>query len=313
MTANGSSRRMILCAGLQSSGSTLFSWCFLQRRDVNGALDMPNDLVLTAFEKVTDPILWVKMTIGAFRWLDVCETYRDMGWSPEPLLFVRDIRATYASLMKKSYGANGNTAEDPPLRMRFRRFLCDWELFRERGWSIVRFEDFIEDERAVLMRVCSDLGLDWDEGMVSWPKQLSEIAYVNHLQKTFERSIEKGSLPAAKLRGKTQIRIENLPQSELDWLEETFAAFNRFHGYPDRVSHPAGGEAPARMPGPGFEGTAREWYHSKQERLRAENESLRAESDELRRENERLRQASERRASGTEARPRAAARAGESR
>jgi hypothetical protein len=313
MTVNGSSRRMILCAGLQSSGSTLFSWCFLQRRDTNGALDMPNDIIRTSFEKVTEPILWVKMTVGAFRWLDVHETYRDMGWRPEPLLFVRDVRATYASLMKKSFGANGNTAEDPPLRVRFRRFLSDWELFRERGWPIVRFEDFIEDECAVLMRICRDLSLDWDRGMISWPKQLSEIVYVDAIQKTFERSLAKGSLPAAKLSGKIQIRIENLPQSELEWLEETFAAFNRFHGYPDRVYHPAGGEAPARMTGPGFEGTAREWYYSEQERLRAENESLRCENDELRHEHERLRRENERLVPGTAARSRAPAPAGENR
>jgi hypothetical protein len=305
MIVNGSSRRMILCAGLQSGGSTLFSWCFLQRRDTNGALNMPNDIIRTSFEKVTEPILWVKMTIGAFRSLDVYETYRDMGWRPEPLLFVRDVRATYASLMKKSFGANGNTAEDPPLRVRFRRFLCDWELFRERGWPIVRFEDFIEDERAILMRTCRDLSLDWDEGMVSWPKQLSEIAYVDAIPKTFERSLGKGSLSAAKLSGKTQIRIENLPRTELDWVEETFAAFNRFHGYPDRVSHLAGGEAPARMPGPGFEGTAREWYYSEQERLRAENDELRSENERLRRENERL-------APGTAICSRAPSRAGES-
>jgi hypothetical protein len=79
-------RRMILCGGLQSSGTTLVSWCSLQRQDVNGVLDMSHDLIMYSFDRVKEPIVWVKMTIGAFRWLDVYETYRDLGWNPEPLL-----------------------------------------------------------------------------------------------------------------------------------------------------------------------------------------------------------------------------------
>jgi len=35
---------MILCAGLQSGGTTLVSWTFLQRRDTNGVLDMQNSI-----------------------------------------------------------------------------------------------------------------------------------------------------------------------------------------------------------------------------------------------------------------------------
>src|SRR5690242_18747883 len=115
-------RRMILCAGLQSGGTTLVSWCFLQRADTNGVLDMAHDNLRVNFEAVTTPVVWVKMTVGAFRWSDVCQMYRDLGWQPEPLLVVRDVRATFASLMKKDYGFNGTTAEEPPLRMRFRRF-----------------------------------------------------------------------------------------------------------------------------------------------------------------------------------------------
>ena len=80
------SKRLILCAGLQSSGTTLVSWCFLQRLDTNGVLDMPHDTLQVSFEKVEEPIVWCKMTIGAFRWLDVYETYCDLGWQPEPLL-----------------------------------------------------------------------------------------------------------------------------------------------------------------------------------------------------------------------------------
>ena len=36
-------KTLYLCGGLQSSGTTLVSWCFLQRADMNGALDADND------------------------------------------------------------------------------------------------------------------------------------------------------------------------------------------------------------------------------------------------------------------------------
>src|ERR1043165_9078124 len=97
-------QRMILAAGLQSSGTTLISWCLLQRQDTDGVLDMENDVIEVSLGAATKPVLWIKMTIGAFRWLDVAEVYRDLGWNPEPLLIVRDVRVRYDSLMKKDYG-----------------------------------------------------------------------------------------------------------------------------------------------------------------------------------------------------------------
>lgn len=274
--------RMILCAGLQSGGTTLISWCFLQRRDTDGVLDMPNDVIQTSFEKAKEPVLWVKQTVGSFRWLDVCETYRDLGWEPEPLLVVRDARATYASLRNKFYGINGTTAEDPPFRMRFRRFLRDWELFRENGWPIMKFEDFVREPRAVLKRACAELSLPWDEGMISWPKKPSEISYVRtgKLNETFEKSFGRGGLAAAKLDDRAGLRIESLPVSELEWLEEAFSEYNGFHGYPKKV--PPQKEMPAAMTAPSYEYTARAWYYGENERLNVEYWKLVEENEELR-------------------------------
>ena len=34
-------RILYLCAGLQSGGTTLISWCFLQRSDMDGILPTP--------------------------------------------------------------------------------------------------------------------------------------------------------------------------------------------------------------------------------------------------------------------------------
>jgi hypothetical protein len=300
MTKTTSVPRMILCAGLQSGGTTLVSWCFLQRRDTNGVLDMDNDVIQTSFEEVKAPILWVKQTVGSFRWLDVYETYRNLGLQPQPLLVVRDVRAAYSSLVKKSYGVNGTTAEEPPLRVRFRRFLHDWELFCANGWPIIKFEDFIREPRSVLMKICADLCLPWDEGMLSWPKHLSEIAYVREgregqkdLQLTLKSSIEQGNMAAALLPDKAVIQIRALPRSELEWLEETFVAYNDFHHYPKEIRAALQEEIPKYMTAPCFEGTAREWCYSEIERLRgeywrlvSENEALRVEIEQLRMRNE---------------------------
>src|SRR5207253_10289019 len=129
----------------------------LQRLDTNGVLDMPHDIIHTSFDRVAEPVVFVKMTVGAFRWLDVSDVYRDLGWNPEPQLVVRDVRVAYASLMTKQYGFNGTTAEEPPLRMRLRRFRKDWELFRASDWPILKYEDVVNDERGSLQRACDRL------------------------------------------------------------------------------------------------------------------------------------------------------------
>jgi len=272
---------MILCGGMQSGGTTLVSWCMLQRRDANGVLDMPNDIVRVSFDRVTEPILWVKMTVGAFRWLELFELYTDLGWRPEPLLIVRDTRMVCASLARKPYGANGTTGGDPPLRVRFRRFLRDWEVFRANGWPLVKFEDLLRDERAALEQAGRALGLPWDEGMLTWPKRLPDIAYVDGTQKTFAESLAQGSLTAALRRDRAQATLDHLPPAELEWLDETFAAYNHHHGYPRRLAPGRTGSLPPPVPIPRFEGTALHWYLSEIERLKAENERLQRDRDDL--------------------------------
>jgi hypothetical protein len=270
---NSSGKRMILCGGLQSGGTTIISWCFLQRRDTNGVLDM-GSIIHASFDRITEPIVWVKMTIGAFRWLDVCETYEDLGWDVAPLLVVRDIRNTYCSLMTKSYGFNGLTAEEPPLRMRFRRFLMDWQLFRERGWSIIKFEEFLQDPRSVLRRACDDLNIPFDTGMVSWPKTLPDIAHVLYQpNRTFTAQMEKGALEDALLREKSKIDISNLPESELDWLEQTFAQYNAVQGYAPKVERRD--RFIKAMEPPRFNGTRRQWIYDEHQRMCLESAELR--------------------------------------
>src|ERR1700753_434627 len=97
--------RLFLCAGLQSSGATLVSWCFLQRSDMDGVLDARFDMVPSMPPVKATP--WLKFTIACFRFSEVRASLEDQGWSITPLLVVRDVRSVFNSLITKSYGRNG--------------------------------------------------------------------------------------------------------------------------------------------------------------------------------------------------------------
>jgi hypothetical protein len=236
-------RRLLLCAGPQSSGSTLISWCFLQRADIQGILDMENDVLRGSFDQFQAPVLWCKMTVGAFRWVDVAGYYADFGYHASPVLVVRDVRDVLASLVTKKYGHNGVTAEEPPLRMRLRRYLADWELFRASGWPMVRFEDLIDNPRETLERACGDVGLPWDEAMLRWPKPAGDILIPGRpgYNSTFTATVGGAGSPSLEMAVAGWRRYADggppcLPEAELDWIEATFAEFNQVHAYPARVS-----------------------------------------------------------------------------
>jgi hypothetical protein len=207
------------------------------------------------------------MTVAAFRWLDVHDVYCDLGWKPCPLLVVRDIRSAFASLCSKSWGFNGTTAEEPPLRTRLRRFLQDWTLFRANEWPILRFEDLVESEDRALRAACDMLSLPWDDGMVAWSKTMTEIAYVGTPNKTFAESIHRGCLSAALLKNRAELRAASIPPRDLDWLEETFAEFNAVHGYPAKADRNPDDSLPPELPPPTLVGTKRHKIQTAIERL----------------------------------------------
>src|SRR5256885_11418406 len=105
------------CAGLQSSGSTVVSWCFLQRADMDGVFDARND-ILPEIPDVPTPRAWCKITISSFRFSEMKAYYEDEGFEVHPLLVIPDERAGFNSLMKNHNGSNGIPAQQPPLRMR---------------------------------------------------------------------------------------------------------------------------------------------------------------------------------------------------
>lgn len=248
-------RPLYLAAGLQSGGTTLVSWCFLQRADMDGVLDLPHD-ALQPLPLVETPATWAKLTIACFRFHEVAEFYRWYGCEVRPLLVVRDVRRVYASLRKKWYGMDGTTAEDPPLRLRLSRFLEDWREFRANDWPILRYESLVADPESALRDLCGKLGLAWDDAMLTWPKPVTGIADAGSGNSTFFRSLAQGGAAAALIRSKGEQPPQGIPDNELAWIAEHFGEYNEINGYEpyDR----SGGEGVAVYTGPQFEGTRRD-------------------------------------------------------
>jgi len=249
-----SSRTLYLCAGLQSSGSTLISWCFLQRGDMDGILDARFDHLPRMPAALNRPLAWCKFTIACFRFSEVMDFFQAEGWEPRPLLVARDVRSVFNSLITKSYGRNGVTADDPPIRLRLSRYLEDWELFRARGWPILRFEDLADDPAAPLRRACEELGVPFDEAMLTWPKPSAQIADAGFGNETFLKT-RGATLAQSVVPALLTVKTEHIPPLDLEWMEQKFAEMNRQMNYPEHIPSQAPAD-PARAT-PRFELTRR--------------------------------------------------------
>jgi len=231
---HSSAQTVILATGLQSSGSTLLSWCFLQRGDMNGVLDGDTDLIPRLPAAIDAQYAWYKTTISSFTLQDQIACLEDDGFSVLPLLMVRDVRVVWTSLARKHYGRNGITAEDPPLRLRFRRFLDSWQYAVDNQLPVVKYEEFVQQPEALLQQCCDAMSLAWDEGMLHWPKPASAIANMRHGNATFRDSDKRGLLAAIKQpEGRHTGEIH---EQDLDWLDEYFSEFNQAMGYPSKLT-----------------------------------------------------------------------------
>lgn len=264
--ATAGTRELYLCAGLQSSGSTLISWCFLQRRDMDGILDGRGDVLPAIPCDLVAPRIWCKFTITAFRLRDMIVRYEADGWQVRPVLVVRDVRSAFNSLVAKEYGCNGVTAEEPPLRLRFLRFKEDWQLARAEGWPIVRYESLLQEPEPVLRDACVQLGLDWDPAMLTWPKRADHIAFPCNGNETFLKT--RGETLHDSVRPSlAKVAVDRIPAAELAWLEREFAEYNADLGYPLTVA--ANGAAADGVLVPRFENTRR--YRQLRRRLHRGN------------------------------------------
>lgn len=262
-------RTLIVCAGLQSSGTSLVSYCFLQRSDTDGVLDAEYDLLPAIDPQLARPIAWFKTTICCFRLIEIAQHYRDAGWDVRPLLVVRDLRAVWTSLRNKAYGRNGITAEDPPLRMRLRRFVNDWRQFEKCGAAKLHYEDFVAAPAATLQQACDQLELPWDESMLTWPRPAAQLADRNSGNGSFWNSHGNGLLETIA-RYRPPAANSGLPAVDLEWLENEFRDFNIASGYPLHWNDAAepGTTTDGPLASPSFEVTRRYEWETKRKPLR---------------------------------------------
>ena len=261
---SGKRRTLYLCSGLPSSGSTLVSWCFLQRCDMGGVLDAESDLLPQIDPRLGHPFVWYKTVLCRFRLSELAYHYEGEQWDVRPLLIVRDVRWVLASVQNKPYVPNGITAEDPPLRLQLHRFKQDWEQFQQNGWPMLRYESLLADPETTLRQVCRQLDLPWDEAMLTWPKAKADIADTSSGNESFWAS--RGSSLAETLAGYTgRTRTPATAPEDLDWLQREFREFNLANGYPTELEPTAPGVPRSR---PSFEATRRYEWETKRKRIR---------------------------------------------
>lgn len=223
---------------------------------MDGVVDARFDMLPRVPSQLSAPLTWVKFTIACFRFTEVSAHFEDEGWSVRPLLVVRDVRSVFNSLITKSYGRNGTTADDPPLRLRLRRFLADWRTFRDRGWPVLRYEDLIERPEPTLQNACAALDLPWDQAMLNWPKSESEIADASFGNPTFVQSRGVGIRQTLR-PSLAEVKTQNIPPADLEWIEREFAEMNGAVGYPLHVAPAAASESLPARAAPRFENTRR--------------------------------------------------------
>jgi hypothetical protein len=120
------------------------------------------------------------------------------------------------------------------LRLRFRRFREDWELFQREGWPVLIHERFLAEPEAMLRRACDELGLLWDDGMMSWPKPPADLFDGRNGNQTFHQNRRDGLMDSLNVVSKPLEELV-IPAGELTWLETEFADFNARNGYPARA------------------------------------------------------------------------------
>jgi hypothetical protein len=176
------------------------------------------------------------------------------------MLVVRDVRSVFNSLVGKHYGSNGTTAEEPPLRMRLRRFKEDWEMYRDRC-PMLRYESLVAEPEQTLRKCCDEWRLPWDQAMLDWPKEREQIADPGHGNMTFRKS-RGGSFAETADPTLANLKVDRIPPDDLEWLQREFADFNRAFGYPQHAESPPN-QTPQRRAIARYENTKR---YSKEQR-----------------------------------------------
>ena len=200
---------------------------------MDGVLDGDNDMLPELSTDLARPYAWYKTTISCFRLTEFAEYYSSRGWVVSPLLVIRDVRSVWSSLSKKPYGRNGITAEDPPWRIRLRRFHEDWLHFSNHKMPIIRYESFVAKPLQTLRDAVEQLGIPWQNSMIQWSKPVERIAVAINGNANFTQTRQSNLLKTLQqYSGPSSLSI---PRGELEWLEHEFRAYNQANGYPEKI------------------------------------------------------------------------------
>jgi len=130
------------------------------------------------------------------------------GVVADPLLVVRDCRSVFNSLRTKSYGRNGITADDPPLRLRLARFPGRLEAFPRSRLADPRYEQFVRAPS----HLCKHSARDWiflGRGDAELPKPADQIADARYGNPTFQQTKHGGLLETCQ-RDLTEIHTDRM-------------------------------------------------------------------------------------------------------
>ena len=231
-------RTMYLCAGLQSSGTTLISWCFLQRSDMDGILDANNDMFTDVPSVTRTPFTWLKTTISSFRMAEMVDHYQDLGWIVRPLLICRDVRevvffptAARANAIWHQRHDRGRPAVAAEVSSGFWKI---GELFRDEGLAhSLSYDQFLINPKKVLRRRHKARNSTSPGTTPWWPGRKPRSAIMEterHGNDTFRKNFGTNLWDSLKPTPKSPENLA-IPSSEWFWLEKEFAQYNRVNGY----------------------------------------------------------------------------------
>ncbi len=224
-------KHLYLCGGLEESGATLVSWCFWQRSELRPVVASTGDLLPHLEPAADGRATWLLTPFRSFRLTEMIHHYRDLGWTVRGLMVVRDLRPVWASLASRTDVRNGVTAEDPPLRVRFRRFVEDWELFWWMRWPMIRIEDLLADAEKTLRGASAALELPYHEVMSRWPRPL-EMSDTTRLPDADFCRLRGRNLAETLMNFAGEPIQQTVASADLAWLETEFQEFNTENSYP---------------------------------------------------------------------------------
>jgi hypothetical protein len=82
---------------------------------------------------------------------------------------------------------------------------------------MLRFESLVGDPETTLHAACTALALDWDSGMLTWPKPPEQVSFFLNGNATFQRS-RRGGLATSLQPDLAHFRTDGILTPRTGWL-----------------------------------------------------------------------------------------------